>query len=178
MTEKEYKVLINQDDYKELLGSFGFNKNYRQVNYYFDTKDNYCKLNNITIRIREKENKYYLQVKVPIKYDNALHIKKEYEKTYSFLKTQITSDELKTLTCLEIPTVNCIGMLATQRKEYIINDSILCLDKNEYNGVIDYELEIEFQRQVDKSVIPILNEMGLNFDKTVDGKFSRFCKTL
>ena len=178
MTEKEYKVLINQDDYKELLGSFGFNKNYRQVNYYFDTKDNYCKLNNITIRIREKENKCCLQVKVPIKYDNALHIKKEYEKKYSFLKTQITSDELKILTGLDIPTVNCIGMLATQRNEYIVNDTILCLDKNEYNGVTDYELEVEFQNQVDENVMQVLNETGLSFEKTVDGKFSRFCKTL
>lgn len=89
MMEKEYKVILNYKEYKELLKSFNLNKNYCQVNYYFDTKDSYCKLNNITIRIRKKEDQYYLQVKVPIKYDNALHIKKEYEKNIHFLKLKL-----------------------------------------------------------------------------------------
>lgn len=85
---------------------------------------------------------------------------------------------MKTLTGSDIPTVNYIGILETQRNEYIIDDTVLCLDKNEYNGIIDYELEIEFQDQVDESVMQTLNEMGLSFDKTVDGKFTRFCKTI
>ncbi len=82
MIEKEYKTLINSKQYKKMQSAFLWNNKVFQKNYYYDTANMYCAKHGITVRIREKENEYFLQIKTPITYEGGLHIKKSLKENF------------------------------------------------------------------------------------------------
>lgn len=180
MVEKEYKTLVSHKQYECIKLMFQWTKCIIQKNYYFDTDEMYCLRNDITVRIRQKKNDYYLQVKMPIRYEGGLHIKKEYQKELHHLKDLITSIEFKELSIpMHIPDVMQIGNLTTERLEYNINGTTLCLDRSVYNNIVDYEVEVEYCGEyVDSNLLDKVMSTGVTFDVKTEGKFTRFCKTL
>lgn len=180
MVEKEYKAMISIEQYEHIKLMFQWEKCVMQKNYYFDTNDMHCAKNNITVRIRQKEHNYYLQVKMPICCEGGLHIKKEYEKELHHLKDVITSNDFKELFIpVDIPDVKQIGNLITERLEFNINGTTLCLDKNLYNNIVDYEVEVEYSSEcVDANLLDSLISAGITFIVKTEGKFTRFCNTI
>src|SRR5699024_3925195 len=66
--EIEYKVLLSEDKFKELLNNLNFPSNpVTQINYYFETPDLKLKQINSALRIREKNSHYIVTLKEPHK---------------------------------------------------------------------------------------------------------------
>ena len=134
MTEHEKKILLTKEEYDCLIDKFGKDKPVlKQVNYYYDTEDLSMNRQNITCRIRSKNGKYK-----------------------ATLKRHLPGSDTSTET--EVKAINGIydndfidsgmkyqGELVTYRC-VILKDSFFeaVLDKNEYLGHTDYELEVEY----------------------------------
>src|SRR5699024_1815650 len=66
--EIEYKILLSEDKFKELLNNLNFPSNpVTQINYYFETPDLKLKQINSALRIREKNSHYIVTLKEPHK---------------------------------------------------------------------------------------------------------------
>lgn len=154
MTEFEKKLLLTKEEYDYLLEYFRHddppvNKSLvKQVNYYYDTDALTLNRQNITCRIRLKNGKY--------------------EGT---MKQRINGTEHSTETKMKVRNgiyendfidmgLKLQGELVTER--YIILKNAICevvLDKNDYLGHVDYELEIEYVPNKEKEAQSILQAL-------------------
>lgn len=177
MLEKELKVILSQEQYECVKQMFVWDKVIQQKNYYYVELDN---INlDVTVRIREIEGHFKLQVKVPVKKENALHIKKEYECNLVSLPSSINGDFLYEKFGLSFNNrkFSSVGVLKTERNILLAeNDVEICLDRNWYLDNMDYELEIEYLAQKPDKLLDRLIEIGISFENEVNGKNSRYLK--
>ena len=69
-----------------------------------------------------------------------------------------------------------LGVLVTERTEYVIDGACIALDKSTYLGIVDYEIEVETDGV---SALPsALSTLNIDFGKAVIGKYHRFVKRL
>lgn len=177
MLEYEFKVLLTKEKYENLSRSFKWSKTFKQVNYYYSDKNGISITNNITIRIRKIKNEYFLQVKEPVKKENALSVKKEKECIVDGVYDIIPTEILNKLLVMDLKEVALVGELETERKvnnEY--EKTEIVLDKNTYLGIVDYELEVEYQSGADiEQILNLLKEKyKISFNFPCIGKKSRF----
>lgn len=139
MTELEKKLLLTEDEYDYLMEHFGYENPLiqkpiiTQVNYYFDTDDFSMNRQNTTCRIRLKDGNYKATMK---KHTSGGNQSTETEmEIHNGLESNAFTDmglklqgELVTKRCVVLKDTNCEAVL----------------DKNEYLGHTDYELEIEY----------------------------------
>ena len=129
--EKEYKMLLNEKQFNNLLNCFSFNTN-TQINHYFQANNN----KDIAIRIREINNTYIFTMK----------IKKDvlYELEFNIPNNDINDPKIKKVFLeYNLDDVIYLGKLKTIRHTYNDTYGQICLDYNEYNNLIDYEIEYE-----------------------------------
>jgi len=179
MIEKELKVLIDEELYNMLLSQFTWDKQVTQINHYYIDEQKILAEKNISVRVRHIDNQYLLQIKRPILIDKGLHIKDEYEEELSDITKLVTSEKLRTITGKNIGDARLAGNLTTERHichwdEY----TTVCLDKNRYLGIVDYELEIEYSYELDQDLQRSLIRANVNFDGSTRGKYSRFTNRL
>lgn len=176
--EKEIKILVTLEEYKKIERLFNWSNDYIQVNHYYgDTKD--INFSTDTYRVREKKGKKVLQVKISVKNEGALHIKKEYEKELYSVPPKLKKSELMDLVGGEFDDKDYIGKLITRRKECLdFCDIIICLDANTYLDTNDYEVEIEFKGKRPDYIIEMFNNNGITIDPQIEGKYTRFLKRL
>lgn len=178
--EIEYKVMISKEDFKKLdnLLANKNNRYFEQINYYYDTKENSLKKQSYSLRIRHiiNINKYLLTLKIP-----HLNGKMEYE--YEIEENNLTNIPQKIIEKLNdinvlINEIVLIGSLKTYRKEFVIDNSILCLDYNIYNNEEDYEIECEsISMEKAKSIVKnILNENDISYEESRFSKVARATK--
>ena len=178
MIEKEYKVLLSYEQYYEIKKKYKWNQSFEQTNYYYNDKDNFIDNNNITVRIREKDDKLYLQVKVPKSINKALAIKEEKELEIDKVYDEIPDDIINQL----IPDVHEVLLTGEMKTYRYTNTEIpgieICLDKNVYLEITDYELEIEYtdEEKVKQFLNQLKNDLDLSFNNTSIGKRNRFLK--
>ena len=151
MTELEKKLLLTEDEYDYLMEHLGYDSPLipkpitTQVNYYFDTDDFSMNRQNTTCRIRLKDGKYKATMKKHASSGNQsteteMEIRNGLESnafTDMGLKLQ---GELVTKRCVVLKDANCEAVL----------------DKNEYLGQTDYELEIEYTQDHENDAQAIL----------------------
>lgn len=134
MVELEKKFMLSKEEFDCLISHFGRRMSVaQQINYYFDTDDFSMNRQNITCRIRLKDGKYKGTVKQHITNTNR-SIETDVEETRDVYNNAFIDMGLKLQ-----------GQLITKR--HIISKNSVCeiaLDKNEYLGFVDYELEIEY----------------------------------
>lgn len=151
MTELEKKLLLTEDEYDYLMELLGYESPLiqkpitTQVNYYFDTDDFSMNSQNTTCRIRLKDGKYKATMKRhSTGKDQSTETEMEiYDglESNSFTKMGLTlQGELITKRCIVFKDTNCEAVL----------------DKNEYLGHTDYELEIEYTSEHEKDAQAIL----------------------
>lgn len=178
--EKEIKILLSKEDYQRVKLLFEWDKEVTQKNYYYVNSENItCYCNEPTIRIRKKEGKYKLQIKIGVgKEKSCLHVKEEYEKPMFSVPDTISRTELKELTNADFKNdVLLIGNLVTCRKTCAIYDNTeISLDKNFYLGIEDYEIEIEYVNNYPNEIMEYLSKNGITSNKPSVGKFSRFMR--
>lgn len=172
MIERELKKIIKQDEYKSLLSVFAWSEIKNQTNFYYDVfppNDN----EKITVRIRTINGQNKLQIKCALQ--NSDKERLEFEEEVPEISPFISSGRIKSLSGFHYDDVFLIGALVTQRNIYNWNSSIIvCLDKNEYLGTTDYELEIEYKDNVESDLLLLLSTYGITFNTKQQGKFSRY----
>lgn len=174
--EQEVKVLLSKEQYQLLDSRFTWNEILFQKNTYYTAKEKQGSEKYNTIRIRELNGKYYLQVKISVSESGSLHVKKEYEKEIDGIKEVISKAELKELTGVDLPDVNKAGTLITERKLCYRDDihAEICLDKSDYFDVTDYELEVEYTGEYPADLVKQIESYGIDMNYHGAGKCGRF----
>lgn len=145
MTEFEKKMLLTEEEYDYLMERLGndeplFPKSIvKQINYYFDTDDLSMSHRNITCRVRFKDGKYKATMKSHFE-NGDQSTETEMEIRDGIRDNAFIDMDLKLQG--ELTTYRCIIL-----KE---NYCEVVLDRNEYLGHIDYELEIEYLSEYEK----------------------------
>lgn len=185
MTEKEteLKYLINENEYislKKYLCSLAEPAEKLQINYYYDTADFILYNTGETLRIRQIKDVLKLEYKYGKEIKGNLRICSEYtEVTESVPESiKITGSKLpahgKTGGSADI--YYNIGSLVTRRNDFAIGGAKFSLDANYYLGILDYELEIEFEGNTNlpDGTAKILAPLSFS----AAGKYTRFIDRL
>ena len=149
--EIEAKVLLLKNEYDTIIRELQLDK-YRKVsqtNHYIDTPNSFLKKNGIALRVREKNQEFVLTLKTPLS-EGLL----EKNDSISWRDFDLLKDEgifpeggiKKFLAILgvKVEELKILTSLTTDRIEVDYKGGILCVDKNQYSGITDYELEVEF----------------------------------
>ncbi len=173
MTENEFKIMLDKEQYDKLLCLYDF-KTFTQINHYYDTEELEMSERRVTVRVRELDGEYFLQMKLPT---NKEFSRTELSRKVTTPADIITGSELSALAGGEFPDVKYLGALTTVRSVWKFDGGEIDLDRSDYFGKTDYELEIEFtNEQAARSVLEkIRSELGLSQSGEVcAGKIRRF----
>ena len=177
MLETELKVALTKEQYEQIQRELTFKEGYEQINFYYAPQGLEDVKGRPTIRIRSKKGRMQLEAKVPAgANEGSVKMHEEYAKDISCIPGTITADEVSALTNGQFAEDVCLlGYLKTYRQintEYAGTE--VALDMNEYLGVTDYELEIEYEDELPKELLNRLDFLDVEFDKSVTGKYRRF----
>ena len=150
MTECEKKLLLSEEAYNALMEQFSSSRKpiVTQVNYYFDTDDFAMSRQDTTCRIRLKDGQYQATMK-----------------RHAAGTDQSTEAEMEIYAGLDHNAFTDMGLklwgaLTTHRCVLLKNPHLeVVLDKNEYLGYTDYELEIEYLPEYEKEARAVLKEV-------------------
>lgn len=149
MIELEKKIMLTKGEYDYLLSKFGKDRPIiKQTNFYFDTEDLSMNQRNITCRIRLKDGKCHGTMKSHIANTNQ-SIETEMAVRNGIYDNAFIDLGLKLQG--ELVTERCI----------IVKNSIceVALDKNDYLGYTDYELEVEYSTNCENEANSILQTL-------------------
>ena len=137
LTEREYNILLQLANVQPQL----------QTNYYFRYNE---MPDELMVRLRKKGENCVLGYKCLLSNHNGVAVCDERECEVSadfadsFCSRGITQAELKRLINVDFPNdLHLVGSMNTYRAKFKIEEWTLELDKNEYLGIVDYELECE-----------------------------------
>lgn len=174
-TEIEYKFLVTEKQFRALWKRFsetyseGSSK--MQINYYYDTHDNTLDKENVTVRIRQVYDKLKWQIKRHSGEKSVFLVSDEYSGDLGELPRSVTINSIDEKLYLK-------GNLITERKIlHFGNNSIICFDINMYLGVVDFEIEIEYNADDKEIAATIANAVGAKND-LITTKSARFFKRL
>lgn len=176
-TEVEFKSLLTEQEYKKLIAHFNNAKSDYQTNHYFDTKRFSLKALNASLRVRERD-------------DMELTLKRKKGYNTDIKSVSITKEQFKKLRetgviefeelandvsnlIKEQKLVNFLS-LSTLRNFVPYASGILNIDKSEYLGITDYEIEYTSRsyHQGKADFIKIISEFGIQYKKS-DKKIKR-----
>lgn len=173
MTENEFKVMLTKEQYEKLLGLYDF-VTFTQTNHYYDTAGLEMSARHITVRVRELDGGFFLQMKLPTDTEFS---RTELSREISALPEALSGAELSELAGGEFPDVKRLGSLTTVRSVWKFDGGETDLDRSSYFGKTDFELEIEFtDEQAARDVLAKLRrELGLSQSGEIcAGKVRRF----
>lgn len=175
MIENEFKIMLTNEQYERLYREFSWDKEISQTNHYFDTENLSLSELRITVRVREIEGEFFLQMKLPT---NEEYSRIEIEQKVDRLPENIWGPALSAFSGVDgLPSVKRLGKLFTKRSVKCFNGAELDLDMSEYFDKRDYEAEIEFtdENEARKLLEKIRGIIGDNTTETVcKGKIHRF----
>lgn len=178
MIETELKVIIDKDKYEAVKAMFSWDVVFEQTNSYYTDPAGALKAHGITFRIRTIDDVNKIQIKRHKSKYKALQTSEESEYSIDNIPELFTNEEVINLTGVDTMAI-LLGSLKTTRHSFIYCDGVeICLDMSEYLGVTDYEIEIEYSQSIPHSLLELFTEMGISFDKTSTGKFTRFLNKL
>ena len=170
--EIEAKVLIEKEGFekvKKLYEDYA-NSAYIQTNYYIDTPDFLLRKNGVGLRIRCFENKYVMTLKTPLSeglLEKTENITKE---EYKLMRDQSIFPENKIKSFIimlgfEIEQLKILTSLKTERIDIAFESGMFSIDRNEYSGKIDYELEKESNnlKSGEDFLVDICTKAGVSF---------------
>ena len=143
MLEFEKKVMLTPKEY-DFLKEYRYvaEKNAVQINYYYDTNDFELNGKEITCRIREKNGICTATIK-----EHRINGSDCSVETSKVLKDRYDDSIFREM------GLSCQGSLETLRSTYAPVSGIkIMLDCNAYLGIVDYELEIEYENACGEAV--------------------------
>ena len=177
MLEQEYKKLLTREQYEEVLKTFAWDDDYDQINIYYGEDECGDKPGRPTVRIRSKKGHMMLEAKVPKgASDKAVKVSEEYAREIACVPYVLSGEELSDLTGIaDMGERHILGLLATNRKtNHEYEGCEIALDRNEYSGMTDYEIEIEFETELPKELLAKLDFLSIDITKRTVGKYRRF----
>lgn len=182
--EIEYKTLLSQAEYKQLLESFQDIPPVKQTNHYIDTNDYQLKANKMSLRIRTFEDSAEMTLKVPqivgnTEYNHVMTLEEAEEVLKNVAITDAAIAQQISKTGVSINDLICFGSLTTIRREKDTSIGKMALDVNNYSGTSDYELELEVDdaEKGKADFKAFLNKENITF-KYAKSKVARFSNTL
>ena len=169
--EKEIKLLLEKDEYEKLSAYFDWDSQIPQTNHYYRCTG---KAHYSSVRVRQIGDRFFLQVKMPVSEDGTLFIKKEYEKELENVPPALSAAQLKELTGADLGDAVLMGKLFTLRKTAHIGSCEVCLDKSEYLGITDHELELEYTGEYPQEIVDKIRALGIDTERRPSGKYARF----
>ncbi len=172
--ECEARAMISESQYKEIYNHFSSinlrKRLVRNTNYYFDDDKGNIINSGMVLRLREiNHQKYELTLKIKEEnndkeFNLPIYIKNidEYLKNFK-IDNKYIIEELKKRN-IDITKIKYLTYLFTERLEVKYKNFLLVVDKNEYNGIIDYNVEIEARSR--EEAISILNQKFSPFGVT------------
>lgn len=181
--EIEVKALIDEKDYLFLTNNQQ-KQSYVQINFYIDIDKD--KLNkHLGLRIRYKNDEYELTLKEDY-LDGRLETNqmitsnafKAFKEKHMFPQGEVR-DRLLSLN-IDVTKLKIIGQLKTTRTDIKYNSSLISIDKNEYKGLIDYEVEVEDSslKKARKNIVTFLKDNNIEFKENKISKLERFNSSL
>ena len=170
--EIEYKCLINEYQYRQLLAFYhGKYQETEQLNLYYQDQNGMIEQYHAVLRKRIIGDSTLLTFKIPDGND--------------LLEIEMVSDDLlnpEFLTALShyqiYPPFTKVAKLLTIRRKVDLPDAELCIDENHYGGIVDYEVEYELkQHQAGlPDFIAILAKAGITYQANSLSKYQRALK--
>ena len=187
--EIESKALISQEDYSKILKHYEFetSKEYDQTNHYIDTPEFTLKQLGIGLRVRIIGSNYVLTLKAPLAeglYEKDQIISKEefqkLRKGESFPEGIIL--DFVRMFGVDPTSLKILAKLTTHRVEVEIEkiNKRLCIDKNVYNQITDYELELQ-ANTLDSGKVQlkaICDHVGITYNENFKSKQSRAMESI
>ncbi len=187
--EIESKALISEENYSKIIKYFKseITREYDQTNHYIDTKDFALKQLGIGLRIRNVSSSFVLTLKAPMAeglLEKDQHISREiftkFKKGEGF-PDGIVKDFVRMLG-VDPSSLKILAKLTTHRIE-IENETTgktLCIDKNVYNQVTDFELELEANtlEQGKIQLKDICSKAGIQYKENLKSKQSRAMESI
>lgn len=177
MIENEFKIMLTEEQYNAIHSMFDWDSEKDQVNSYYDSPEMECSNRHITVRVRSVSGKFLLQMKLPATgTDNGAVSRVELEKQLESIPEIIYGEVLKELSGAELHDVRYLGTLSTFRSVKEFPGAEIDLDRSEYFGRTDYELEIEYTDEAAAEAIlsDITAKIPLDRSTPVTGKIRRF----
>ncbi|SDC29114.1 Uncharacterized protein YjbK [Pelagirhabdus alkalitolerans] len=184
--EIELKNLLTKDEYHRLLKAYTTeqSKIEKQVNHYFETPNFDLKKNGAALRIRLKNQKYTVTLKQPHT-DGLLETHADinediFKKWINNQPTRVPEiEQALSKLSIDYQDLEYGGSLTTERMETEENDTLIVIDKSDYNGITDYELEIEASSRQDaeKKMKQLLSDYAIT-NKETPNKIKRFYDTM
>lgn len=176
--EKEFKVLLTEEQFTYLYNLYPSLEVKKQINTYYDTKENMiCKMQG-AMRIREKEGHFIFTLK---KFMDEGLLEYECEVFENNIKVFAISDIKNLLKSYDLQgPFQELTTLTTYRAVYDNGYAELCFDKNEYNGITDYEIEYEYKKEHDGLSFfqKILDEIDVKYEKNCISKIQRALQSI
>lgn len=164
--EIEFKTFISEDVYNNLIKEFELENNiFSQTNYYFDTEDTLLMQEKTVLRIRQKGSNYKLTKKTRAEVGaDETHLLISKEQAENFLKNGFDAK------IINLPYyVKNIAQLTTYRASTPYKNGTLFLDKSEYYGKVDYEIEYEVDEEKEglKDFKNFLDSHNITFKESI-----------
>lgn len=172
--ETEFKAMLTREQYDLVSETFHFLEAKKQENFYYRDDSGTIEPGECTVRIRQKNGICKLQVKVHRGAENGMTTSDEYEADISEIPESICTEELPVRLCEKNIRLTLDGSLVTYRSVFEGDNYELCLDRNEYADIVDYEVELEFSGEAPADVLEKLNSIGIVFAGECVGKYARF----
>lgn len=178
MLETEYKSLLTEQEYKKIEDFYKWDYVAKQENNYYGDGDGVISKNRIMFRVRVKDGKSAVQVKLHKNSGSPLQICEETEFPIDGVPDII--EDAEKYTGIKTAPLRRLGASVTLRHSKMWDDKTeICLDKTEYLGKTDYELEIEYTgNTVPEKLTEEIKNLGVEFRDNAVGKYSRFLSAL
>lgn len=173
--EIEHKTMLSMPEYDRLKTLFSHVTPVRQTNHYLDSQDFTLRKKKLALRIRTFDRSAEMTLKVPQQVGNIEHNIDLTLEEAQYLLAQ------KSITCgktdlseicnilvergVDLESITLIGSLTTIRYEQHLPIGLAALDKNDYLGHTDYELELEVtdSEQGKKDFLAFLKKNHIEF---------------
>ncbi len=180
--EIEYKLLLTEKIFKQLLNDLQSNHTYTQTNYYLTSPA--LSEKKYSLRLREKEGTYEMTLKIPeatgrMEHNLALS-KEEFER---IRQGDLYDNEITTLLKdhqIPLSQIKQAYHLTTIRHDIIRPYGLLSLDENTYLDQHDYEMEYEVTdvKKGYEDFLALLQLYGLTYTSNCPSKIKRVLDAL
>jgi len=178
MIENEFKIMLSKEQYDAIHMLYSWDSEAEQVNWYYDSESGELSGRHITCRVRTLGGRFYLQVKLPAHENSSGAVSRiELERELTSIPEFISGQELSEFSgAAGLPDVKLLGSLSTYRSVKRFDGAEIDLDKSEYFGRTDFELEVEYTDEASAQAVIFEIEQQVTLDRKapVTGKIRRF----
>ena len=185
--EIEAKILVNEKEFNQLKTLLDLSEKHKvtQTNYYVDDTKGSLRSYGFALRIRELNQSYTLTLKSPMAEGTLEKNQQINHASYLKLKNDRQFPEGLIKDFLEMfgfdtTQLTIITYLTTDRYETTFEGRNVCLDKNQYHGLVDYEVESEESslKNAAETLKLLCEKAGIEYKPNQISKYARAIKTL